>query len=104
MPWRAFRDMMIILVLIARTVRRASQMTSRFKEVSEQKSRIQLDSPFRAGIHPDWLEITQTIGETIEETDGVTVGEATVDGQRLEKQTKTVLRLVGYHGVGAARK
>ena len=59
---------------------------------------------YQAGIHPGWLEVTKAIGETIVETDGVTVGEATVDGERSEKQTKTTLRLVGYHGVGSVRK
>ena len=38
------------------------------------------------------------------ETDGVTVGEATVDEERSEKQTKTVLRLVRYHGVGSVHE
>ena len=59
---------------------------------------------YQAGIHPGWLEMTKTIGETIVETDGVTVGETTVDEERSEKQTKTTLRLVGYHGVGSVRK
>ena len=34
---------------------------------------------YQVGIHPGWLEMTKTIGETIVESDGVTVGEATVD-------------------------
>ena len=59
-----------------------------------------MDCRYQAGIHPRWLEVRKRIVET----DGVTVGEATVDQKRSEKQTKTVLRLVRYHGVGSVRK
>ena len=63
-----------------------------------------LANAYQVGIHPGWPEMTKTIGETIGETDAAMVGEATVDKERSEKQTKTVLRLVGYHGVGSVRK
>ena len=70
----------------------------------EQDFGVQRDTVYQAGIHPGWLEVTKMIGETIVETDAVTVGETTVDEERSEKQTKTTLRLVGYHGVGSVRK
>ena len=47
--------------------------------------------------------MTETIGETIMETDGVMTGEATVDGERFEKQLKTGLYLfwVSWRGFRA---
>ena len=47
--------------------------------------------------------MTVTIRDSIMETGGVTVRDATEEKERSEKQTKTVLRLVGYHGVDSVQ-
>ena len=58
----------------------------------------------QTGVHPSWLEFTKTIEETMRETIGVTVGQATVDWECSERQTRDVLCLVGYHDAGSLRK
>ena len=54
-------------------------------------------------MHTNRLETTVAIGDSIVETDGVTVGDATVEKERLERQAMTVLRLVRYHGKSSVR-
>ena len=51
-----------------------------------------IDFCYQGGMHTDWLETTVAIGDSIMETDGVTVGDATVEKEGSERQTKTVLR------------
>ena len=53
---------------------------------------------------PVGLQITGTIGDTILETDKGMVNRAIVDKKRSEKQAKTVLHLVGHHGVGSVHE
>ena len=55
-------------------------------------------------MHTDWLETTVAIGDMIVETDEGTVGDAAVEKARSERQTKTVLCLVRYHGESAVRE
>ena len=55
-------------------------------------------------MHIDWLETTVAIRDSIMEADGVTVGDATVEKDCSEWQTKTVLRLVRYHGESSVQK